>query len=155
MILTVLFTTGCMQSTLLYIKHPKPQPLFTPEQILGESGLIIVEKTAQNPVILEQGPLPTAIIDVPTQRTLPITTKTLETHPGSILNITVNTQNRYIATVFYSSAGFIYMRENSTPLQGKFVFQAGNQPGEVRIRLYQQDGTLLREERFFIEVRQP
>ena len=155
LILISLFTASCMQSSLLYIKHPKPQPLFTPEQILGESGLIFTESAPQTPVILHQGDLPTATIDIPSQRTLATETKTVETSPGSMVTLTVNTQNRYIATVFYSSAGFIYMRESSTPPQGKFVFQAGDQSGEVRIRLYQKDGTLLKESRFFIEVRQP
>ncbi|MGL5722160.1 MAG: hypothetical protein ACRCY4_07170 [Brevinema sp.] len=155
LILAVLLMTNCMQSSLLYIKHPTPQPLFTVEQILGESGLIFAENTNQTPILMDQTNLPTATINAPPQRSLIVESKTLETSPGSTVNLMVDTQNRYVATVFYSSAGFLYMREDSTPPQGKFVFQAGDRSGEVRIRLYQRDGLLIKEERWFIEVRQP
>ncbi|MGL5253472.1 MAG: hypothetical protein ACRC9L_00365 [Brevinema sp.] len=153
LILIFFFTTGCMQSSLLYIRHQNPQPLFTVKQILGESGLIFDEKNTSQPILLDQTNLPTVEIKAPEQRSLLVETKILETSPGSTINIQVDTQNRYVASIFYSSAGLIYMKDNSIPLQGRFVFQVGDKTGEVRIRLYQKDGTLLKEERWFIEVR--
>lgn len=145
--------TACIQSSLTYVKAPAPKPLFSIDQILRESGLIeeAPSETSNRPSTPAYPAAPA--LEGSRPQNLQVTTHTLETTLGSTFTLRVNTQNRYVAALFYAGAGFIYLENESTPAQGKFIFQAGDRAGEIRVRLYHKDGRLYSEEKWFIEVR--
>lgn len=149
----LLLCTACIQSSLGYVKAPSPKPLFSIDQILRESGLI-EETASETPNRPTAPPYPSALVEGsgPAQ-SLQVIGHTLETPVGSTFALKVNTQNRYVAALFYAGAGFIYLENESAPAQGRFIFQAGDRAGEIRVRLYYKDGRLYSEEKWFIEVR--
>lgn len=150
-LLVFLIGTACTQNFLSYVKQTQPLPLVDGEQILSESGLIFptidrkIIKTNNNQYsnveLLPNNKKPFVIIQ-----------NTKEIPKNSKFIIKVDIKNYLIAIPYYSSPKIIYNADNSMPNQGEFHFVAADEPGIIRIRIYDQDGVVFKEEVWNIEI---
>lgn len=141
----------CTQTLISYVKTPHPIQLLTAEQMFLTSGLINPITVKEKSSITQQN-YSTGQLAQPHQE-LEQKFNTLQVEINTPFEIKVNTKNYLIANPFYSSEGIIYQADLSTPKQGKFIFIADTNYGEIRIRIYSKEGILQRESIWYIETK--
>lgn len=144
------FTNSCTQNLISYIKTSPKKPLISIEDILVESGLIYPNDTKTITSISNQI-YPTGTLITNTTQ-LKITYHTVEVTNNSPFTITIPTKNYLIVTPYYSSAGIVYLADESTPKQGIFKFIISGSSGITRMRIYSADGFLQEEQVWYVEV---
>lgn len=150
-LLIFLMATACTQNFLSYVKQTQPLPLIDGEQILCESGLIF---PATNKKTLKTNNNQYSNVELlpNNQKPFVIIQNTKEIPKNSKFIIKVNVKNYLIAIPYYSSPKIIYNMDDSIPNQGEFHFVAADESGIIRIRIYDQEGVVFKEEVWNIEV---
>lgn len=150
-LLISLIGTACTQNFLFYVKQTKPLPLVDGEQILSESGLIF-PTTDKKILKTNNNQYPNGELLPNNQKPLFVIQNTKEIPKNSKFIIKVDVKNYLIALPYYSSPKIIYNIDESIPNQGEFHFVAADESGIIRIRIYDPEGVVFKEEVWNIEV---